>query len=148
MDASLIVERLYQSSTLDGCSWEEIRALGVQAIFDMEGSLDALVPSDVGNLYVHFPLEDADYIYGDGTELLTLGQFAFDLWSSGLTVLAHCSQGCNRASLITAQVLELSGMSPDEAIGQLRSRRPCALSNETFVEWLRGRRERSPAEAR
>ena len=53
--------------------------------------------------------------------------------------LVHCQAGLNRSSLIAARSLMLEGMSADEAIQTLRTRRSDAcLCNPAFEEYLRG----------
>ena len=53
-------------------------------------------------------------------------------------VLVHCQAGLNRSSLIAARSLMLGGMSADDAISTLRSKRsPACLCNPAFEEYLR-----------
>jgi protein-tyrosine phosphatase len=53
-------------------------------------------------------------------------------------VLVHCQAGLNRSSLIAGRALMLAGMSADEAISTLRTRRsPACLCNPAFEKWLR-----------
>lgn len=53
-------------------------------------------------------------------------------------VLVHCQAGLNRSSLITCRALMLGGMTADEAISTVRSKRsPACLCNPAFEEYLR-----------
>jgi protein-tyrosine phosphatase len=53
-------------------------------------------------------------------------------------VLVHCQAGLNRSSLVAARALMLGGMTADEAITLLRSKRsPACLCNPAFERWLR-----------
>lgn len=54
------------------------------------------------------------------------------------TVLVHCQAGLNRSSLVAARALMLDGMTADEAITTLRTKRsPACLCNPAFEKWLR-----------
>lgn len=54
------------------------------------------------------------------------------------TVLVHCQAGLNRSSLIAARALILDGMTADEAITTLRTKRsPACLCNPAFEKHLR-----------
>lgn len=65
---------------------------------------------------------------------------AYRDWSRGKRVLIRCQAGWNRSGLITALVLLLKGLTPDEAIDLLRERRSSyALCNDHFVTWIRTR---------
>lgn len=56
-------------------------------------------------------------------------------------VLVHCQAGLNRSSLVTARALMLEGMSADDAIKLIRSKRsPACLCNLGFESYLRGER--------
>ena len=52
-------------------------------------------------------------------------------------VLVHCQMGLNRSALVAGLVLVYSGMSGDAAVSRLQQRRPGALYNEVFADYLR-----------
>jgi protein-tyrosine phosphatase len=53
-------------------------------------------------------------------------------------VLVHCGAGLNRSSVVAARAMMLTGMSADDAISLLRSRRSeYCLANPHFEKWLR-----------
>lgn len=53
-------------------------------------------------------------------------------------VLVTCAVGHNRSGLVTGLILhDLYGLSGDEAVMVIRAKRPGALSNESFAEFLR-----------
>jgi len=57
----------------------------------------------------------------------------------GFNVLVHCQAGLNRSSLVATRALMLEGMSADEAIKLVRSKRsPACLCNPAFEKHLRG----------
>lgn len=58
--------------------------------------------------------------------------------AAGETVLVRCAAGLNRSGLVIARALIEQGMSPRDAVLLVREqRRPDALNNPWFVEWLR-----------
>jgi protein-tyrosine phosphatase len=60
----------------------------------------------------------------------------------GRTVLVHCAEGFNRSGLVVATFLVLCrDMKPDDAIALIQQKRPGALSNQTFCEFIRGLRK-------
>ncbi len=55
------------------------------------------------------------------------------IWSKireGKRVLVHCLAGCGRTGTVLAAYLVSKGMTPDEAIEQLRSIRPCSIESQ------------------
>lgn len=66
--------------------------------------------------------------------------------SGGKKVLIHCLAGCGRTGTVLASYLVSKGMSPDEAIESLRSKRPCSVETQQqqdavwfYYSYLRGR---------
>jgi protein-tyrosine phosphatase len=51
-------------------------------------------------------------------------------------VLSHCSGGFNRSGLVAGLILNELGVSGAEALARIRARRPGALFNETFADYL------------
>lgn len=53
-------------------------------------------------------------------------------------VLVTCAVGKNRSGLVTGLILhDLYGLSGDEAVTVIQAKRPGALSNDSFAEFLR-----------
>jgi hypothetical protein len=74
----------------------------------------------------------------DLADLKALVVAAHTDWHAGRRVLIRCQAGINRSSLIMALVLIRDGLSADEAIDLMRSKRGMAvLANSHFVQWLR-----------
>lgn len=63
---------------------------------------------------------------------------ALDLYRQGASVLVTCAWGKNRSGLVTGLMLVGEGYSGDEAVRLIRAKRPGALFNESFAEYLRG----------
>ena len=53
-------------------------------------------------------------------------------------VLSHCGMGFNRSALVAGLILNELGMSGKNVVARLRERRPGALFNSTFAEYLEG----------
>lgn len=56
---------------------------------------------------------------------------------AGQAVLVTCAAGRNRSALIVAEYLIQAGENADTVIRSIQANRPLALTNETFVAWLR-----------
>ena len=70
-------------------------------------------------------------------KLIEIAQWGHKKWLSGERVLIRCQAGLNRSGLITALILLLEGMSPEQAITQIRHKRsPVALFNKAYVDWI------------
>jgi len=70
-------------------------------------------------------------------ELICVGEYVCRCLDSAYKVLVHCKQGLNRSGLVVGTVLFMRGYTADDAIAMIRSKRPGALTNETFVKQLR-----------
>jgi protein-tyrosine phosphatase len=86
-------------------------------------------------VYLHWPIVD-----GDAPDMAAAAYVAFcaaHAVAVGTNVLVHCQEGRNRSGLIVAlAVRQLKGLSGADAIEHVRSLRPIALSNESFVAAL------------
>jgi protein-tyrosine phosphatase len=102
------------------------------AVIDLDTSTPPLEDVDC---YVHWPIEDGPAV-PDRVVLIALADLVRDLRKAGKQVLVHCAGGINRSGLLAAASLIRDGMSPADAIGTVRSRRPGALTNQAFVAML------------
>jgi protein-tyrosine phosphatase len=59
-----------------------------------------------------------------------------EIVGGGRKVLCHCLMGFNRSALVAGLILVHLGMSGPEALAMLRDRRPGALYNPVFAEYL------------
>lgn len=84
-------------------------------------------------VHVHHPINDEPYV-PDGID--DLARYGFALWHRG-PLLVHCTFGFNRSGMVVARILMEDGLSADSAIVLIREKRPGALSNQSFVNWLR-----------
>jgi hypothetical protein len=124
---------LFLSPDID--NWPAIEALGISAVIDLDGDLDAGVPTKPDHmLYVYFPFND--HGLPDRVKLHALASLGAELVGSGRKVLCHCLMGFNRSALIAGLILVHLGMSGPEALAILRDRRPGALYNPVYAEYL------------
>jgi protein tyrosine/serine phosphatase len=115
--------------------WTPISARGIEVIIDLEGDLDQGVSTRPGHmLYIYHPIYDEEL--PDLARLHAVAELAAGLIRNGQAVLAHCSMGFNRSALMAGVILTKLGVSGTAAVGQLRDRRPGALFNERFADYL------------
>lgn len=130
---------LFLSPDVD--NWPDIEALGISAVIDLDGDLDAGVPTKPDYmLYVYFPFND--HGLPDLIKLHALASLGAELVGSGRKVLCHCLMGFNRSALVAGLILVHLGMSGPEALAMLRDRRPGALYNPVFAEYLTSQPDR------
>ena len=117
--------------------WEPIAALGIDTVIDMDAGLDECIPTTPeGCLYVYFPIYDENL--PPLTRLDAVGTLGANLIRSGHRVLSHCGLGFNRSALVAGMILHKLGARGSEIVPRIRSRRPGALFNEIFAEYLNG----------
>jgi hypothetical protein len=135
MDLIALDERgqLFISPSID--DWQPIEDHGITAVIDLEGDLDLGIPNVPNHmLYVYFPVYDEDL--PDLGKLHALARLGAQLVASGEKVLAHCGMGFNRSALVAGLVLTHLGMKGADAVALLREKRPGALFNENFANYL------------
>lgn len=115
--------------------WAMVAEREIDTVFDLEGGLDVGVPTEPEQmLYVYFHFADNGLPNAD--KLDALAEFAASLIRRKHRVLVHCGMGFNRSALVAGVTLHKLGMSGREAVARLRGRRPGALFNETFADFL------------
>lgn len=123
--ATEIVEGVWQAGyPQPGEHWD--------AVIDLDGNQPPL--EDVA-CYVRWPIVDGPP--PEHAVLVALSGLVADLQRCGKRVLIHCAGGMNRSGLLVAAALVRNGMSVEEAIELIQTRRPGALSNRQFVQHLR-----------
>lgn len=136
MDVVLLNENgnLFLSPDID--DWATIEALGISVIIDLDGDLDLGVPTIPNQmLYIYFPIYDENL--PDLIKLHAVARLGASLVEQGHKVLCHCLMGFNRSALVAGLILVYFGMSGEEVVKQLQSKRAGALYNETFADFLR-----------
>ena len=128
-------DRLFISAAVH--QWEPLAAADVRVVIDLEGELDHCVPTMPGHvLYVYFPIYDE--ALPDLGRLHGVARLAANQYRAGERVLSHCGMGFNRSALLAGLVLVELGWSGRQALARLSERRPGALFNPAFAEYLAG----------
>ncbi len=101
--------------------------------------MDPDVPTDPNSiLYPFWPIEDAA-VLPDIEVLDVLTDTVVQLIRLEHKVLVHCHRGKSRSGLFNAiVVMKMSNLDGSAAIELVRQRRPGALGNQTFVQYLQG----------
>jgi protein-tyrosine phosphatase len=120
-----------------------------------EGSLDELCPWEVvvftakefqpeyprteNKLLIYAPIRDANISKAEKDMVLRVAKELAHNLMRGARVLVTCAQGLNRSAVFAAATMIELGLSPRQAIADIRSARgPKALFNPSFVDFLEG----------
>jgi protein-tyrosine phosphatase len=124
--------------------WQYVEEHGITVVIDLDGEIDCGIPTMPNHiLYIYFPIYDEDL--PDMAKLHAVARMAASLVTAGHKVLSHCGMGFNRSALLAGLILRYLGMSGPEVVGHLRQKRPGALFNEVFADYLAGLAELPPA---
>jgi len=127
--------QLYISGDIDG--WDFIAPHKIDVVIDLDGGLDACIPTETNHcLYIYFPFEDDDQSLPNVVKLRAIADMAASLIREGHRVLTHCNMGFNRSGLVAGLILKSLGFSGDAAVTRIRERRPGALYNDRFADYL------------
>lgn len=125
--------RLFISPAVE--DWDLVARCNIDTVIDLEGGLDTGVPTIPNKyLYVYFPMFDDEL--PSLTKLRGIARLGAALVRDGHAVLSHCGMGFNRSALVAGLILIELGLSGPAAVERLRSRRPGALFNLRFAEFL------------
>ena len=126
-------ERLFISPVIT--DWAPVHQRGIEVIIDLEGTLDQGISTRPGHiLYIYHHIYDEEL--PDLVRLHAVVELGARLVRHGQKVLAHCSMGFNRSALVAGLILTELGYEGPAAVERLRSRRPGALYNDRFAEYL------------
>ena len=115
--------------------WSALEEHGITVVIDLEGDLDRGVPTIPNHiLYLYFPIYDEEL--PDLAKLHAVARLGASLVESGHKVLSHCGMGFNRSALVAGLILSYLGMPGEKTVAHLRRKRPGALFNLTFAEYL------------
>lgn len=125
--------RLFLSAAIE--DWKPILDRGIDTVIDLEGGIDHDVPTTANQfLYIYLPIHDGEL--PDLDRVHAVAKLAAELVKRGDRVLAHCGMGLNRSALMIGLILMYLGMDGRAAVERCRERRPGALYNEVFAEYL------------
>jgi protein-tyrosine phosphatase len=116
--------------------------MGGEQLPAMPSGFDAVVDcrelgdwSLIGPPYLHIPMIDGPVLPKEC--LIEIGiSFVYNAVLPGLKTLVHCAEGHNRSGLIVGAFLIRCNWEAQDAIDLIRSKRPGALTNQTFVNYL------------
>lgn len=115
--------------------WKYLDDHGITVVIDLEGELDHGVPTVPNHiLYVYYPIYDEEL--PDLAKLHAVARLGASLVASGHRVLSHCGMGFNRSALVAGLILTYLGIPGEETVSLLRKRRPGALFNTVFADYL------------
>lgn len=115
--------------------WPPVAELGIDTVIDMDAGLDECIPTTPeGCLYIYFPIYDEQL--PNLARLDAIGNLGAQLIRSGHRVLSHCGMGFNRSALVAGVILNKLGASGGDIVQRIRQRRPGALFNDVFAEYL------------
>jgi len=129
-----ILPGLFQSGSFDDP--KKVIDLKIDVVIDLEGSFDPFVTPL--SSYLYWPISDKPEL-PDVDELKAVASYGLACWKKKpqpLRVLVHCAQGMNRSGLLNGIILILSGMKGKDAVKLIREKRPGALVNFVFAEYL------------
>src|SRR5262245_40983683 len=127
--------RLFISPALD--CWDAAAARGIDVVIDLDGGLDACIPTDAEHcLYIYFHIVDDNEQLPSMAKLRAVARLGAALVVEGHRVLSHCGLGFNRSALVAGMILVELGMPGPTAVARIRERRPGALYNDGFAAFL------------
>ena len=125
--------RLFISPAIN--DWDVLTRHNVDTVIDLEGDIDEGVPTCPNQcLYIYFPIFDEDLPNLD--KLHAVGDLGARIVMTGHHVLSHCGMGFNRSALVAGVILNKLGMPGPDVVQRLRERRPGALFNDSFADYL------------
>lgn len=134
MELVKIIENLYQSPLIE--NWGEILSTDINVVIDLEGTPDKEVPKNI--IYISWAIEDGPL--PDTNILWGIATFAAQMVKNGYKVLSHCVGGYNRSGLMNACIIKKlnPNLRGEQIIELIRTSRPGALSNPTFIDFIMG----------
>jgi protein-tyrosine phosphatase len=115
--------------------WRYVEEHEITVVIDLEGGIDHGIPTMPNHvLYIYFPIYDEDL--PDMAKLHGVARMTASLVAAGHRVLSHCGMGFNRSALLAGMALVYMGMEGKDAVALLRRRRPGALFNQVFADYL------------
>jgi protein-tyrosine phosphatase len=134
---------LYLSPKIE--DWSYLEEHGITVVIDLEGEIDCDIPTVPNHvLYLYFPIYDEDL--PDLAKLHAVARLAASLVQARHRVLSHCGMGFNRSALLAGLILVYLGMEGNAAVELLRGRRPGALFNQVFADYLQSLPAGGPAQ--
>lgn len=136
MEIFEIAPNLYQSTKIDDS--DLFLSHGFDCVIDLEGGFDKILSGwNLGGSYLYWHIFDVPWMPNED-RLWNVVRYGFNSWVHKDKILTHCSMGRNRSGLINGCILSLDGMYGPEIVKLIQEKRPGALTNTTFREFLSG----------
>jgi hypothetical protein len=128
---------LYQASKISRSDADSLKNLRIEAVIDLEGSVDDLPDFIKPENYKYWPIEDIPEL-PDLVRLDEVAAWGYGKWkTSGLHIATHCRAGRNRSGLVNGRILVMTGMTGNDAVKLIQKKVPGALSNTVFAGYIR-----------
>lgn len=115
--------------------WNVVIQHQVDTVIDLDAGIDDGVPTVPNQcLYIYFPIFDDEL--PNLAKLDAIGNLGACIVQAGHRVLSHCGMGYNRSALVAGIILNKLGMPGPDVVQRLRERRPGALFNDCFADYL------------
>ena len=135
--------RLFISPAID--NWDAVAHYQIDTVIDLEGELDTCIPTCTNScLYIYFPIDDDNEKLPNMIKLRAIARLGASLIAEGHRVLSHCGMGYNRSAFVAGLIMIELGMPGPEVVARLRERRPGALFNEGFADFLASFKSSAP----
>lgn len=136
----IIPGKLYTRGRFDRHSKEtklkSLREQGIGIVVNLIKRFDEDLAGPDGLEYYSLPIADGED--WDQAMVLALSYRMAERIREGQRILVHCNAGRNRSGLVCALIVrELWGISGSEALEYVRKKRPRAVDNPHFEEYLR-----------
>ena len=130
---------LYQADLQTVVRWQPSLVLTMTPLVELERADAAALPDDLaqaGIKWLHCPIVDfgapspAEMPLWDAVSQVAHGVLHNKGW-----ILAHCYGGCGRSGMALLRLMCEAGEPADEALGRLRTVRPCAVETDAQKRW-------------
>lgn len=134
MEIFEIAPNLYQSTKIDDP--DLFLSYGFDTVIDLEGGFDKVLSGwNLSGSYLYWHIFDVPWL-PNIERLWNVAVYGFNFWKHEEKVLVHCSMGRNRSGLVVGCILSLGGIRGPEIVKLIQEKRPGALTNAIFREFL------------
>src|SRR4026209_950697 len=123
--------RLFISPAIE--DWDAVARHDIDTVIDLEGTLDACIPSATNHcLYIYFPIDDDNEKLPNMNKLRAIARPRASPLAHGHRGLSPGGVGYSRSAVVAGLIMIELGMSGADVVARLRERRPGALFNDGF----------------
>jgi atypical dual specificity phosphatase len=127
LDADQITEEVWCGATLDVTDIPLLEGIGIKRVINLETyeNYPPAALTEAGIDFINIPVLDIDHPLP--TKIIDVAVAAIDeVASRGARVYVHCTAGWQRSPAIIACYLVRKGLTAEQALAEVRSRRPVA----------------------